>query len=227
MRLLNTSLSPNDTVGRMLHTFQSQAYEVEKYSYEKLKEYGLTQRNDFVDTVPKWSTVSVADFQKRDDDENFVLDENGQPIIEGIGENWLGKLNNNASGCNEVNLYDFVPGTVVEIKLSMSPLPVQIKIGSTGNYHFTSDDIITSITYPEQVAITDGSGNAVSFVDNIEPWRNKNASIVFSYEEPVENIFALIEDSIVDEAQVRQVYGQYIDIGYDDDIPNYKYFNLF
>ncbi len=227
VRLLNTSLSPNDTVGRMLHTFQSQAYEVEKYSYEKLKEYGLTQRNDFVDTVPKWSTVSVSDFKKRDDDENFILDENGQVIIEGTGSNWLSKLNNSASGCNEVNLYDFVPGTIIEIKLSTSSLPTQIKIGSTGNYHFKSDDIITSITYPEQIAITDGSGNAVSFIDNIETWRNQNASIVFSYEEPVENIFALIEDSIVDEAQVRQVYGQYIDVEYDNNMPNYKYFNLF
>jgi hypothetical protein len=133
----------------------------------------------------------------------------------------LNKLRNNASGCNEVSLYDFVPGTIIEIKLSTTPVPTQIKIGSTGNYHFVSDDVITSISYPEQIT----SGGVV--IDNIEPWRNASANIVFAYEEPVENVFALIEDSIVDEAQVQQVYGQYIGIEYRDGNPEYKYFNLF
>lgn len=221
VRLLNTSLTPNDTIGRMLHTFQSQAYEVEKYSYEKLKEYGLTQRKDFIETVPKWSTINVSDFYKRNLDDEIMLDNNNQPIIENISNNWLDKLRNNASGCNEVSLYDFVPGTIIEIKLSTSPVPIQIKIGSTGNYHFVSDDVITSISYPERIT------NGGVLIDNIEPWRNASANIVFAYEEPVENVFALIEDSIVDEAQVQQVYGQYIGIEYRDNNPEYKYFNLF
>lgn len=41
VRLLNTSLSPNDTLGRMLHTFQSTAYEVQDYSFKNLKAQGL------------------------------------------------------------------------------------------------------------------------------------------------------------------------------------------
>lgn len=222
VRLLNTSLSPNDTVGRMLHTFTSQAYEVEKYSYDKLKEYGLTQKKDFIATVPKWSTVGISDFYKRDDDDNLILDENNQPIIdtEAITGNWLKKLKNSASGCSEVNLTDFVPGTMIEIKLATNPLPTYIRIGSTGNYHFVTEDIITSITYPETIETPNG------IINNIEMWRNTSANIIFSYDEPIENIFALIEDSIVDEAQVKQIYGQYVDTEYVDGQPEYKYFNL-
>jgi hypothetical protein len=47
VRLMNISLSPNDTLGRMLHTFQATAYEagsIEDYEYKRCEE-------NFVQTV--------------------------------------------------------------------------------------------------------------------------------------------------------------------------------
>lgn len=41
VRLLNTSLSPNDALGRMLHTFTSTACEVADYNFENLRKYGI------------------------------------------------------------------------------------------------------------------------------------------------------------------------------------------
>ena len=41
VRLMNTSLSPNDTLGRMIHTFNSTAYEVGKSDYKSLVSAGL------------------------------------------------------------------------------------------------------------------------------------------------------------------------------------------
>jgi hypothetical protein len=41
VRLLNTSLSPNDTVGRMLHTFNSTAYEIAEFNYKNLNTYNF------------------------------------------------------------------------------------------------------------------------------------------------------------------------------------------
>jgi hypothetical protein len=38
---MNTSLSPNDTIGRMLHTFSSTAYEIADYNFNNLREYGF------------------------------------------------------------------------------------------------------------------------------------------------------------------------------------------
>jgi hypothetical protein len=39
---MNTSLSPNDTLGRLLHTFTSTAYEIAEYNYSNLKDYGFS-----------------------------------------------------------------------------------------------------------------------------------------------------------------------------------------
>jgi hypothetical protein len=36
VRLMNVSMSPNDVLGRMLHTFTCTAYEVAEFSYENL-----------------------------------------------------------------------------------------------------------------------------------------------------------------------------------------------
>jgi hypothetical protein len=41
VRLMNSSLSPNDTLGRMLHTFSSTAYEVADFNYTTLGEMGF------------------------------------------------------------------------------------------------------------------------------------------------------------------------------------------
>ena len=41
VRLMNTSLSPNDTLGRMLHTFSSTAYEIDEINYSTLSKYKL------------------------------------------------------------------------------------------------------------------------------------------------------------------------------------------
>jgi hypothetical protein len=41
VRLMNTSLSPNDTLGRMLHTFSCTAYEIDDFNFENLRKYGM------------------------------------------------------------------------------------------------------------------------------------------------------------------------------------------
>ena len=41
VRLMNISLSPEDQLGRMLHTFQATAYESAEYNFENFKKYNL------------------------------------------------------------------------------------------------------------------------------------------------------------------------------------------
>jgi hypothetical protein len=41
VRLFNVSLSPEEKVGRMLHSFSAVAYEIDKISPETLEQYGL------------------------------------------------------------------------------------------------------------------------------------------------------------------------------------------
>lgn len=42
VRLMNTSLTPNDTLGRMLHTFNTSACEIAACTFENLQSYGFT-----------------------------------------------------------------------------------------------------------------------------------------------------------------------------------------
>ena len=41
VRLMNTSLSPNDTLSRMIHTFSSTAYEIADCTFENLRAFGM------------------------------------------------------------------------------------------------------------------------------------------------------------------------------------------
>ena len=47
--LMNTSLSPNDTLSRMLHTFSSTAYEIAEFNFDNLKKYGFAM-DDYTET---------------------------------------------------------------------------------------------------------------------------------------------------------------------------------
>lgn len=52
IRLMNVSLTPNDTLGRMLHSFQATAYEIADYDFKHLREYGFVDINlSVVDTT--------------------------------------------------------------------------------------------------------------------------------------------------------------------------------
>lgn len=44
VRLMNISLSPNDTLGRRLHTFSATAYEMADYTFDNLRHYGLMSK---------------------------------------------------------------------------------------------------------------------------------------------------------------------------------------
>lgn len=46
VRLMNVSLSPNDTVGRMIWTFSATAYEIAENTYDNLKKYKLVETEE-------------------------------------------------------------------------------------------------------------------------------------------------------------------------------------
>lgn len=61
VRLMNVSLSPNDTLGRMLHTFNTTAYEIADYSFENLNKYGLIYMPETTHTVMKFIEQNIQD----------------------------------------------------------------------------------------------------------------------------------------------------------------------
>lgn len=67
VRLFNVSLTPDDKVGRMLHTFNSTAYEIADFTYQNLKDYGFINTQGFKTNYFKVQSIPLIT-----NDENYV-----------------------------------------------------------------------------------------------------------------------------------------------------------
>jgi hypothetical protein len=72
VRLLNVSMNPNDTVGRMLHTFSATAYEIAEYTYKNLSELNLISVGDPTTKQLRWETVELNKTGIGDENENLL-----------------------------------------------------------------------------------------------------------------------------------------------------------
>jgi hypothetical protein len=58
---MNTSLSPNETLGRMLHTFSSTAYEIADCNFDNLVKYNLLTPGKVENRPMKFRTINLYD----------------------------------------------------------------------------------------------------------------------------------------------------------------------
>ena len=99
LRLMNVSLSPNTTVGRMLHTFSATGYEIAECSMEQLKELQLIKYANYNNTKNNLSNSSnienkiIYTINHQTLNENvfipIVLPPNANVILDGVNENQL------------------------------------------------------------------------------------------------------------------------------------------
>lgn len=61
VRLMNVSLSPEDRIGRMLHSFSATAYEVEELTYNNLVDLSLININEQTEQKFKMTTIKIKD----------------------------------------------------------------------------------------------------------------------------------------------------------------------
>jgi hypothetical protein len=60
VRLMNISLSPNDTLGRMLHTFSATAYEIAEWSFKNLSAFDFIFTSDPTVKQLRWETIELS-----------------------------------------------------------------------------------------------------------------------------------------------------------------------
>ena len=65
VRLMNTSLSPNDTVGRMLHQFSSTGYECGPHDYQGLKDQGVMPSNAVIADPRPQPTITTKNLNAK------------------------------------------------------------------------------------------------------------------------------------------------------------------
>lgn len=109
VRLMNTSLSPNDTLGRMIHTFSCTAYEVAECNFDNLRKYGMLM-DEYIET----RDLEIAQ------------------INLGTKESWSGL--NAVMAMIESN-----PGLNVYYKLQGDTEERNLIIGNTGQYVFDNN----------------------------------------------------------------------------------------
>ena len=61
VRLMNTSMTPDDKVGRMLHTISTTASEVSDFNYNSLLEHGFLKLIDTAYYATRWETIQMVD----------------------------------------------------------------------------------------------------------------------------------------------------------------------
>ena len=125
VRLMNTSLTPDDKLSRMIHSFQSTAYEMAEYTFENLIKYGFVEDKTIDNRVLAITSV------------NMYL------------EDWpyYNLLQNQKNGVYWAEFRQCVPGAIYTLQFLDNSGPIDIQIPYNGFYHVNIyDDPLMSVT---------------------------------------------------------------------------------
>lgn len=141
VRIMNVSLSPNDTLGRMLHTLSCTAYEIDEFTFDNLLKYDLVQS-----VQNKSYTLRFAQIQPGKifiaNDGSFRNQENAKKELAKISSlmtlSWKSGNNKNSGiklpPAYSLNITEATPGSQFQLHLSDGTTPT-IEIGGTGAYY--------------------------------------------------------------------------------------------
>ena len=150
VRLLNTSLTPNDTVGRMLHSFSCTAYEIADYSFANLKYYKFIT-SPFGDN----RDLKVAQIRLADIPPEFA-------IVNGLIT---------LPDAYFANITEATPGTLIGFDFVDGTNLNEVEIGGTGCYYvpFKTDKALKYIKLlgnPSNPGSWDGAKLTYCYYDN-------------------------------------------------------------
>ena len=116
VRLMNNELKPVEELGRMLHTFTSQAYEIAECNYENLVNYGFINTTEPSKFVGLWRTYQLNDPE--------LLNASGDTEI------------TFDAGLETFTVQDLMPGDIIYLEFFDGTVE-PIMIGITGSYTYT------------------------------------------------------------------------------------------
>lgn len=127
VRLMNVSLSPIDTVSRMIHNFQCTASEVAAFTTENLSVYNLLKLGDIAERQMRWATILLQD----------LIAEHGLETV--LTMDLL-----NGYGTYHLKFTDMIQGTMFSFT-NASGATQKIMIGVTGQYEIMLDEPIYNL----------------------------------------------------------------------------------
>lgn len=189
VRLMNSSLAPNDTLGRMLHTFSTTACEVAEYNFTNIKQLNLISS-----PRSRTSTVRIGQIIPRD----LFADPNRVKNYPKL--TFTGTTKISLPPSYSVSIVDAEPGTQFEIGF-VGSTPRTIEIGGTGAY------IVPIAKAPNSY----GETLYVQFIKLKKgDWRDTKVNFEYYEDKPFDTFSEICDISIQDE--IRRF------VGYDFDV---------
>ena len=199
VRLMNVSLSPNETVSRMLHSFNCTAYEVGDYNLENLAQFDIFDPIESVAKQRRWMTIDIKEEIKRaiytQNNLNYnltrdqqIYEEQLEPIynqelrklIDSTDGGWFTVVDN--IGLPEISIQDLLPGSKIRIDGE------EIVIGSTGAYK-----VVNNLNPFSKLEVNLNSVNS--------------GLITYGFDAKASDVFGTIEEVIVQDVPCRQIVG--------------------
>ena len=205
--LMNINFTPEGNLGRMLHNFSCNAYEIGEFNIPNLEHYGLIDSSENLKTQTQWSTIQMMDLGVKyipidssiseKEDIYYLNERTGQYILESAAaspdkqyyeKDISEKLTSNFIQINNsevysVNFSDMMPGSKIKIGDEI------VEIGATGAYYFKSD---VPINYVGVQANTSYQGICTT-----------------SYQTKDVNIFNNIQHVEIVDTPIKQFIGEY------------------
>ena len=195
VRLMNVSLSPEDRVGRMLHTFSCTAYEIDECTYENLLSYKLLNSTLKAGRVYNQYTIELWKT------ENYEGDDDYEEITEGFAVIKYGR--NLFPNHKEVIGVEFsdMPDSGMSANIILDDKEKLIK----GNLPSYRPDL--QLTF-DSLEITESLYNYMrSCSDEIIAYNLDPPLITVSYYEVSDSIFNTVTDIVLDTIPARQWLG--------------------
>lgn len=178
VRLMNVSLSPNDTLGRMLHTFSCTAYEIAECSFDNLVSLDLM-------SLPASNTTSLRVGQITP---KVLMSAKPADLATSFPDFAVQEQTISFPSVYMANITEATPGTKIGLNFANGRDEVLIEIGDTGSYYILVDE------YP-LTAVRLASGH----------W--DDAKITFNYydDTPADTFSSIASLALTDE--IRQFIG--------------------
>ncbi len=142
VRLMNSSLSPKDQLGRMLHSFSTTATEVQPFNSTALESLEIITTKENTTKQMRWETILMSAIRKKAD--------------ENPSEQWI-KVNNYVAV--SFQCLDMIPGTRIQITFEDDEdNPLEVSIGATGAYYISLDRNISKIAIHRDTFYTSEQG---------------------------------------------------------------------
>ena len=227
--LMNTSLSPNDTLNRILHTFTSTAYEIAEFNFDNLKAYGF-MADDYTETrTLKVDTYGIEILTAIDD----IMFEHPASYVSIIAHprskfkyTLVGDDESKTLEIGLTGTYIFSPEMLAETPMIFLEM-TEGDWGSNGSvtygwYDLSADNfsIVRKITANDIIAQITGKGMNYNLVQDLEDIRRKAGAFHYLKIEPKQ----IIRIFKVDNSGQYYWNNNYIPVDLSGLAPNMLYF---